>query len=280
MAHKHYILPSAGDRCHVMGILNVTPDSFSDGGRHEAAEVALAHARAMIAEGADIIDIGAESTRPGAAAVDETAEWARLEPVLEPVIALGVPVSIDTYKAAIARRACALGAALINDVWGLQKDPAMADVVAEAGVPVVMMHNRLEADASIDILSDIDRFFERSMEMAARAGIPRERQILDPGFGFGKTMDQNYLVLNCLDHLARHGLPVLAGASRKRMIGAVLDVPTEERLFGSLAVHLLAAERGAVIVRVHDVRPHVEALAIQAAMRREAFAGEPVRTGH
>lgn len=262
-----------------MGILNVTPDSFSDGGRHAAADAALVHARSMIAEGADIIDIGAESTRPGAAAVDASEEWARLEPVLAPVIALGVPVSIDTYKADIARRACALGSAIVNDVWGLQKDPGMADVVAAAGVPVVMMHNRVEADASIDILADMDRFFERSMQLADQAGIARERQILDPGFGFGKTMDQNYLVLNRLDHVARHGLPILAGASRKRMIGAVLDVPTGERLFGSLAVHLLAAERGAVILRVHDVKAHVEALAIQAAMRRERVALVPAEAG-
>ena len=262
-----------------MGILNVTPDSFSDGGRHAAADAALAHARSMIAEGADIIDVGAESTRPGAAAVDAAEEWARLEPVLAPVIALGVPVSIDTYKADIARRACALGAAIVNDVWGLQKDPGMADVVAAAGVPVVMMHNRVEADASLDILADMDRFFERSMLLADRAGIARERQILDPGFGFGKTMDQNYQVLNRLDHLARHGLPILAGASRKRMIGAVLDVPTDERLFGSLAVHLLAAERGAVILRVHDVKAHVEALAIHAAMRRERVALVPAEAG-
>ncbi|WP_208995976.1 dihydropteroate synthase [Pannonibacter tanglangensis] len=272
MVPTPYTLPlpvSAGGRPHVMGILNVTPDSFSDGGRHAAADAALAHAQAMVAEGADILDIGAESTRPGALAVPEAEEWARLEPVLSAVIALGVPVSIDTYKASIAARACAQGAALVNDVWGLQKDPAMADAVAAAGVPVVMMHNRREADAGIDILSDIDRFFERSMTLAERAGIPRSRQILDPGFGFGKTMDQNYQILNRLETLAKHGLPILAGASRKRMIGAVLDVPTDERLFGSLAVHLLAAAKGAAILRVHDVRPHVQAMAILAATRAE-----------
>ncbi|MFN3498977.1 MAG: dihydropteroate synthase [Pannonibacter indicus] len=272
MTQAAYQLPDlAGPaRPHVMGILNVTPDSFSDGGQHAAAEAAIAHARQMIAEGADIIDIGGESTRPGAAPVSLDDEWARLAPVLEPVVALGCPVSIDTYKAETARRACRAGVAIVNDVWGLQKDPAMADVVAEAGVHVVMMHNREVADPAIDILADIDRFFERSMELAERAGIAREKMILDPGFGFGKTVDQNFLVLNRFASLRKHGLPLLSGASRKRMIGAVLDVPPQERLYGSLAVHLLSLERGAAILRVHDVRPHVEAAKIFAAMKREA----------
>lgn len=256
-------------RAHVMGILNVTPDSFSDGGRHDTGQAALDHARRMIAEGADILDIGGESTRPGAPVVSPEDEWARLAPVLPAVCALGVPVSIDTYKAEIARRACAAGAVIVNDVWGLQKDPEMADAVAEAGVHVVMMHNRLETDPHLDVMSDIHRFFERSMELADRAGIARERQILDPGYGFGKTMDQNFVILNRQDDLGRHGLPILAGASRKRMIGAALDAEVGDRLFGSLAFHLLAVERGAAIVRVHDVKPHADAVRIQAAMRRE-----------
>ncbi|MBD8891584.1 dihydropteroate synthase [Labrenzia suaedae] len=252
-----------------MGILNVTPDSFSDGGRHDDAEGALAHARLMIAEGADIIDIGAESTRPGSAPVSQQQEWDRLRSIIEPVAALGVPVSIDTYKAETARLACAAGAVIINDVWGLQKDPAMPEIAADTGAYVVMMHNRMEADTSIDIMSDIDRWFERSMELADKAGIPREKQILDPGFGFGKTMDQNFLVLNRLQELSKHGLPILAGASRKRMIGAVLNVETGERLFGSLAVHLIAMQKGADIVRVHDVRAHADAARILAATRAE-----------
>ncbi|MCX2725103.1 dihydropteroate synthase [Roseibium salinum] len=247
-------------RPHVMGILNVTPDSFSDGGQFHAAEAALAHARQMIAEGADILDVGGESTRPGSEPVSLEMEWSRLDPVLGKVIAMGVPVSIDTYKAEIARRACRAGAALVNDVWGLQKDPAMADAVAEAGVPVVMMHNRLAADRDLDIMSDIDRFFEVSMDLADRAGIARDRQILDPGFGFGKTIEQNFVILNRFETLKKHGLPLLAGASRKRMIASVLNnAEAGERLYGSLTVHVTAMVKGAAIVRAHDVRPHAEA---------------------
>ncbi len=262
-----YALPQT--RAHVMGILNVTPDSFSDGGRFSAADVALQHAKTMILEGADLLDVGGESTRPGSAPAPLEEEWSRLAPILEPVIDLGIPVSIDTYKAEIARRAGHAGAALVNDVWGLQKDPAMADVVAELGVPVVMMHNRTEADESIDILVDIDRFFEVSMELADRAGIAREKQILDPGFGFGKTIDQNFLILNRLQTLQKHGLPILAGASRKRMIGAVLGVETDDRLFGSMAVHMMAVQNGAQIIRVHDVRPHADCVRMLEATQME-----------
>jgi dihydropteroate synthase len=265
-----YKVPSASERAQVMGILNVTPDSFSDGGLHLAAERAVAHARAMYAESADILDIGGESTRPGSEPVSLENEWSRIALVLEQVVELGLPVSIDTYKAEIARRACAAGALIINDVWGLQKDPAMPDTAAETGAHVIMMHNRTEADASIDIMADIDRWFERSMELADRAGIPKDKQILDPGFGFGKTMDQNYLILNRLGQLKKHGLPILAGASRKRMIGAVLDVPTEDRLYGSLAVHMIAVQKGASIVRAHDVRPHADAVRILQATLSES----------
>ncbi|MCV0429345.1 MAG: dihydropteroate synthase [Roseibium sp.] len=262
-----YHLPAG--RPHVMGILNVTPDSFSDGGRHNVAEAALAHARVMINEGADILDVGAESTRPGSSPVSQDDEWKRLAPVLEPVAELGVPVSIDTYKAEIAKRACQAGAVIVNDVWGLQKDPGMADAVAEAGVHVVMMHNRHEADGSLDILSDIDRFFETSLTLADKAGIAREKQILDPGFGFGKTIDQNFVILNRFETLKKHGLPVLAGASRKRMIGAVLNVETDERLYGSLAVHMTALLKGAAIVRAHDVGPHVDCVRMLEATHLE-----------
>lgn len=267
-----YALPdlAAGQSPHVMGILNITPDSFSDGGRFMDVQNALTHAGDMIAEGADILDIGAESTRPGAVPVPLEDEWSRLGQILGSLCDLGVPVSIDTYKADIAHRACAAGAAIVNDVWGLQRDPAMADTVAAANVHVVMMHNREAADPQIDILSDIDRWFERSMELARKAGIAREKQILDPGFGFGKTIDQNFKVLNQLETLQKHGLPILAGASRKRMVGAVLGVETGERLFGSLAVHLIAMQKGAAIIRAHDVRPHADAAKIVAAARRES----------
>ncbi|GAB2186820.1 dihydropteroate synthase [Roseibium sp. LAB1] len=256
-------------RPHVMGILNVTPDSFSDGGRHATAGAALRRAQEMILEGADILDVGGESTRPGSEPVPLDLEWSRLDPILDEVIAMGTPVSIDTYKAEIARRACAAGAVIVNDVWGLQKDPAMADVVAEAGVHVVMMHNRLAADAGLDILADIDRFFETSMELAEKAGIARDKQILDPGFGFGKTINQNFIVLNRFETLQKHGLPLLAGASRKRMIGAVLEAETEDRLFGSVAVHMTAMLKGAAIVRTHDVSPHADCVRMIEATRLE-----------
>jgi dihydropteroate synthase len=256
-------------RPHVMGILNVTPDSFSDGGRHANADAALRRAQEMILEGADILDVGGESTRPGSEPVPLDLEWSRLDPILDQVIDMGTPVSIDTYKAEIARRACAAGAVIVNDVWGLQKDPAMAEVVAEAGVHVVMMHNRLAADAGLDILSDIDRFFEISMELAEKAGIAREKQILDPGFGFGKTINQNFIVLNRFETLKKHGLPLLAGASRKRMIGAVLEAETEDRLFGSVAVHMTAMLKGASIVRAHDVSPHADCVRMIEATRLE-----------
>ena len=256
----------------VMGILNVTPDSFSDGGRFVAHDNAMANVRRMIGDRADVIDVGGESTRPGATPVGEDEEWRRLEPVLADVVAAGTPVSIDTYKSRIARRACAAGAVIVNDVWGLQKDAQMADVVAEAGAGVIMMHNRDAADGSIDILDDIDRFFSRSMEIADRAGIPRDRQMLDPGIGFGKTIDQNYLILNRLERLHKHGLPLLVGASRKRLIGAVLEVDAEERLFGSMALHMAAMMKGAAMIRVHDVRAHADAARIAAAIRREGIA--------
>lgn len=270
----HYQLPDLArtGQPHIMGILNVTPDSFSDGGRHAAASAAIAHAGTVVNEGANILDIGGESTRPGAEPVSLEDEWVRIAPVLEPIAELGVPVSIDTYKADIARRACAAGAVIINDVWGLQKDPAMPDTAAETGAHVIMMHNRTEADPDINILEDIDRWFERSLELAHKAGIPDTKQILDPGFGFGKTIDQNFQVLNQLEKLQKHGRPILAGASRKRMIGAVLNVETDERLFGSLAAHLIAAQKGAAILRVHDVRPHADAVRILAATRNE-YAG-------
>ncbi|WP_305988237.1 dihydropteroate synthase [Roseibium sp. MMSF_3544] len=262
-----YALPT--NRAHVMGILNVTPDSFSDGGRHNEETAALAHARAMIAERADILDIGAESTRPGSDPVALEDEWRRLATVLEPVCELGTPVSIDTYKAEIARRACRAGAVIVNDVWGLQRDPEMADAVAEAGVHVVMMHNRDRADGSIDILDDIDRFFERSLGLAEKAGIPNEKQILDPGFGFGKTVDQNFVILNRFETLKKHGCPILAGASRKRMIGAVLNVETDDRLHGSMAVHMTTLLKGAAIVRAHDVGPHADCVRMLEATHLE-----------
>jgi dihydropteroate synthase len=254
----------------VMGVLNVTPDSFSDGGRFFDPPAAIAQARRLAAEGADMLDVGAESTRPygGAVRVSVEDERARLTPILPEVIALGVAVSIDTMKASIAAWALDLGAAIVNDVWGLQRDPDMARVVAERGVPVIIMHNRETADPAIDIIADVTAFFQRSLDIAGRAGIARERIVLDPGIGFGKTTEQSLTCIARLEAWGSFGLPLLVGASRKRFIHAVAPSDPMERLGGSLAAHLLAIENGAAMVRVHDVAPTVQALAVAAAIRR------------
>ena len=254
----------------VMGVVNVTPDSFSDGGQFLDPQTAIAHARRLAGEGTDILDIGAESTRPygGTVRVPLEEERARLAPVLAEVIALGVPVSVDTLKAAVAAWALDLGAAIVNDVWGLQRDPDMARVVAERGVPVIIMHNRETADPAIDIIADATAFFERSLDIAARAGIARERIVLDPGIGFGKTAEQSLICIARLDAWRSFGLPLLVGASRKRFIHSVAPSDPMDRLGGSLAAHLLAVENGAAIVRVHDVAPTVQALTVAAAIRR------------
>jgi dihydropteroate synthase len=255
-------------RTAVMGILNVTPDSFSDGGRFIDPQIAIAHARRMVAEGADVLDIGAESTRPygGAVPVSLAEERTRLEPVLPALTALGVPVSIDTIKAEIAAWALRAGACIVNDVWGLQRDPDMARVVAEHGAPIVIMHNREATDPAIDIVADIGAFFSRSLNIAARAGIAREAIVLDPGIGFGKTPQQSIEVIARLDAFGHFGLPLLVGASRKRFINAVVPSPPDQRLGGSIAAHLLAVRNGAAIVRVHDVAETVQALRIAAAI--------------
>jgi dihydropteroate synthase len=258
------VIAIAAQKPLVMGILNVTPDSFSDGGQFASVETALAHARAMAQAGADIIDIGAESTRPGFVPVDEAEEWARLEPVLARLReATDLPFSVDTSKASIARRATALGAAVINDVTGLRGDPDMAAVAAESGAALVVMHHRAEIDPALDIVADMVAFFDASLALAASAGVKREKIILDPGVGFGKSLQQNLQVLRATDLLRqRFALPVLIGVSRKRFIGAVTGAPTEERLPGTLAANLAALARGAAIFRVHDVAEHVAALKI------------------
>jgi dihydropteroate synthase len=254
----------------VMGVLNVTPDSFSDGGRFLDPAAAIAQAQGLAAEGADILDVGAESSRPygNAVAVPLDKERARLAPILPAVIGLGIPVSIDTMKAAIAAWALDAGAAIVNDVWGLQRDPDMAHVVAAHDAPVIVMHNRDAADPRIDIIADVTAFFERSLAIAARAGIARERIVLDPGIGFGKTPEQSLTCIARLDAWRGFGLPLLVGASRKRFIHSIMPSEPAQRLGGSLAAHLLAVENGAAIIRVHDVAPTVQALAVAAAIRR------------
>jgi dihydropteroate synthase len=253
----------------VMGVLNVTPDSFSDGGRFLDPTTAIDQARRMVAAGADILDIGAESTRPygGAVAVPIEEEMRRLEPVLPAVAALGIPVSIDTIKAKVAAWALASGAGIVNDVWGLQRDGDLARVVAEHAVPVIIMHNREAADPSIDIMADIAAFFARSLDIAARAGISRHKIVLDPGIGFGKTPEQSLIAIARLSELKSFGLPLLLGASRKRFIDKISPAPPDQRLGGSIAAHLLGVEGGAAIIRVHDVAETVQALRVNAAIR-------------
>jgi dihydropteroate synthase len=252
----------------VMGVLNVTPDSFSDGGQYLAPDKALAQARSLVADGADIIDIGAESTRPygGALPVSSDMELRRLQPVLTEIVALGLPVSIDSMKADVVAWALDQGAAIANDVWGLQRDAAMAGVLAARNAPVIVMHNRERADPGIDIMQDITAFFTRSLDIAARAGLARGNIVLDPGIGFGKTQEQSLVVLARLAELDIFGLPVLVGASRKVFIASVSPSEPQQRLGGSIAAHLLAAQRGARIIRTHDVAETVQSLRVQAAI--------------
>jgi dihydropteroate synthase len=252
----------------VMGILNVTPDSFSDGGRFIDPARAIAHARQMAEQGADILDIGAESTRPygGATPVAADDEMARLAPVLPAVLKLGLPVSIDTTKASVAAWALEQGAGVVNDVWGLQRDPAMAPLIAARGVPVIVMHNREAADPAIDIVTEEIAFFAHSLEIAERAGIAREKIVLDPGIGFGKTPEQSIICIARLAEFKRFGLPLLIGASRKRFINSVTPSAPDQRLGGSIASHLEAVHNGAAIVRAHDVSETVQALRVAAAI--------------
>ena len=265
----HPVLPALLSKPYpaVMGVLNITPDSFSDGGQFVTPERALAQARAMIAGGADIIDIGAESTRPyGAEPVSAEEELKRLQPILADVVSLGVPVSIDSMKPAVVAWALDAGASIANDVWGLQRDPGMASLLAARHSPVIVMHNRRNIDAAIDIMQDIAAFFTRSLEIADKAGISPGNIVLDPGIGFGKTPEQSMTALARLDELRKFGLPLLVGASRKRFISSVSPSEPHQRLGGSIAAHLVAAKGGARIIRTHDVPETVQALRVAAAI--------------
>jgi dihydropteroate synthase len=264
-ARRDAFLAKIGVRPVVMGILNVTPDSFSDGGLFQSRDAAVARARQMAGDGADIIDVGAESTRPGAIAVSEAEELARLEPVLA---ALGdLPLSIDTYKATVASRAVETGAILVNDVWGLQRDGAMAGAVAASQAALVITHNRAETNREIDIIDDMRRFFDHSLALAAKASIPIERIILDPGIGFAKTSRQNVDAVRRLGELKDYRRPFLVGASRKKFLGSSLGDGIEGERAGTLAAALAAAACGASLFRVHDVADHVAALKVFQTIR-------------
>jgi dihydropteroate synthase len=267
-ARRDSFLAKIGTRPIVMGILNLTPDSFSDGGRYITTEAALSRARQMAAEGADIIDVGGESTRPGAAVVGEAEELARIESILAELGAkLEAPLSIDTYKSKIAARAVELGVILINDVWGLQKDPAMAATVAATEAAVVITHNRTEKDAAIDIVADIKRFFARSLAIAEKAGIPRSRIIVDPGVAFAKTSRQNVEVFRRLGELTEFGCPILLGVSRKAFLGSLTEGQSEAQLVGTIAASLAGYDAGASLFRVHDVAEHAAALKVFHTIR-------------
>ena len=265
-----------GTRTYVMGILNVTPDSFSDGGRYLDPGAAEEHAWAMAEAGADIIDVGAESTRPGAAPVPAAEELRRLLPVIRRLAPrLDVPISVDTYKAEVARAALEEGAALINDVGGLHRDPAMAAVAAAHRVPVVAMHARPHGDTDyVDFWGEILAFLRQAMARATAAGLPREMVIVDPGFGFGKTPEQNLDLVRQLPRLRVLGAPILLGTSRKSTIGRVLDLPVDQRLEGTAATVVLAVAQGVDLVRVHDVQPMVRLVRMaDAVVRHPHWAG-------
>lgn len=250
-----------------MGILNVTPDSFSDGGRYNHLDAALKHTEQMIKDGAAIIDVGGESTRPGHEKITDQEEIDRILPVIEKIKQeFSVPVSLDTYKAAVAKEGIQAGADLLNDIWGLQYDPAMGKIVADSGVAYCLMHNRDKITEEMDA----DLFIEQMKEDAKRAldaGIKKERIILDPGVGFAKTQEQNLMTIANLDRLKALGYPVLLGTSRKSVIGYVLDVPTDKRLVGTLATSAVAVQTGCMFVRVHDVKENVELIQMLERIR-------------
>lgn len=251
---------------YVMGILNVTPDSFSDGGKWNHMDGALFHTEEMIEAGADIIDIGGESTRPGYSILPDEEEAERVIPVIEAVKKrFDIPVSLDTYKSAVALQGIEAGADMINDIWGLKYDDAMGNVIAKSGAACCLMHNRKEPDYGNyinDLLSDL----EETLEIAARAGIDRERICIDPGVGFGKTYENNLQIINKLEMLHTFGLPVLLGTSRKSVIGLTLNLPVTKRLEGTLATTVIGVMKGAAFVRVHDVKENVLAIRMAEAV--------------
>jgi dihydropteroate synthase len=274
LQHRTGTLP-LGERTLVMGIVNVTPDSFSDGGVNLDPGTAVASALRMSEEGADLVDIGGESSRPGHSVIPPAEEWGRIRPVLEDLFRREPslpPVSIDTWKSEVARSALAAGCSIVNDVWGLQRDPALCHLVCETGAAVILMHNRESIDPALDIVSDILRFLERSLTLARAAAIPEDRIVLDPGIGFGKTIEQSYQAIAALPRLKALGFPVLLGLSRKAFIGRIFEPQpaATDRLPGTLAANAFGVLGGADIVRVHDVRPHVQAMRVLDTLRRHA----------
>ena len=258
-----------GTKTYIMGILNVTPDSFSDGGKYNEVDMAIEHAKEMISQGADIIDVGGESTRPGHTVISDEEELSRLVPVIEKLSKeVEAPISVDTYKSTVAEGALKAGAHMINDIWGLQKDTNMANIIAKYNVPVVIMHNQDGTEYKADIMEEMCRFLRHSINLALEAGVKPENIILDPGIGFGKTPGQNMEVMDRLDELNYLGYPVLLGTSRKSMIGKILDLPPEHRVEGTVATSVMGTIKGVDIVRVHDVVENYRALKVADAIVR------------
>lgn len=257
MAHQLEQLLPLGKRTLVMGILNVTPDSFSDGGRYQLLDQAVAHARQMASAGADIIDIGGESTRPGYTPVSLEEELERVLPIIQAVRkAVDLPLSIDTYKAEVARQAVQAGASIINDIWGARKDPLMAQTAVELDVPIILMHNRRHNQYQ-SLLSEIKEDLQASIEQVLAAGGRKDQIILDPGIGFAKSYQKDLFVLRHLEEVTSMGYPVLLGTSRKSVIAKTLHLPPDERVEGTAATVAVGVMKGCQIVRVHDVQPMV-----------------------
>lgn len=265
IGNKEFIL---GERTYVMGILNVTPDSFSDGGKYNEVELAVKRAEELINNGADIIDVGGESTRPNHTAVDVEEEIKRVVPIIKAIKAkFDIPISIDTYKARTAEEAIKAGADLINDVWGFQKDKDMAKVAAKYDVPCILMHNREDIPYT-NIIKDMKLDLCKSISIALDAGVSRDKIILDPGIGFAKTYEENLIVMNHLEEFQDFELPILLGTSRKSMIGITLDLPVDQRVEGTVATTVLGIMKGCDFVRVHDVLENKRACEMTDAIMR------------
>lgn len=258
-----------GEKSYVMGILNVTPDSFSDGGKYNDIERALKQADKMVEEGADILDVGGESTRPGHVQIGDEEEICRVVPVIEALKKrFDVPVSIDTYKSAVAEAALSAGADLLNDIWGFRYDERCTKLAAEYDVCVCLMHNRETMEYN-DFMDDVKKDLEISLSLAEKYGVKKEKIMLDPGVGFAKTREQNLTIINRLEEIRAMGYPVLIGTSRKSVIGLTLDLPVDEREEGTIATSVIGAMKGCEFFRVHDVQKNVRALRMTDAIRRE-----------
>ena len=265
IGNKHF---DTQNETYIMGILNMTPDSFSDGGKYNQLDKALLQAEKMIQEGAAIIDVGGESTRPGHVTISAEEEIERVAPVIEKIRHhFDVPISVDTYKSRVARAAIEAGASLVNDVWGLRHDPDMASVIADTDVACCLMHNRKEAVYG-NYVEDVMQDLKDSVEIGLQAGVPKDKIILDPGVGFGKTYEQNLIIINRLHQLAGLGYPVLLGTSKKSVIGLALDLPVDERTEGTLVTTVFAVAHHCSFVRVHDIKENKRAIAMAKAILR------------